>query len=164
MIQAPIEKQAIAAIADEYGMGRVVSVAPAPIGWSGRMNHQVNLLVESGVLPTVLSNITDAESRRAGTHQEASGILALSRAMPNPTSGSTSLHMDLPSRAWVRATVHDVAGRLVDRVADGPLEAGSNTLAGNGMRGEGGQAAAGVYFFRIQVDDRTLTRTVIVVH
>ena len=48
MIEAPIEKQAIAAIADDYGMGRVVSVAPAPIGWSGRMNHQLNLLVDSG--------------------------------------------------------------------------------------------------------------------
>ena len=47
-IETPFDRRTIAAIAEEYGLGKLVSVQPAPIGWARRTNHQTNLLVDAG--------------------------------------------------------------------------------------------------------------------
>ncbi|HEY8514359.1 MAG TPA: homoserine kinase [Candidatus Binatia bacterium] len=42
-----LDNSELAEIAEDYGLGRVVSVTPAPEGWTRRGNHQTNLLLDT---------------------------------------------------------------------------------------------------------------------
>jgi hypothetical protein len=72
---------------------------------------------------------------------------------PNPTSGAVDVHFTLPQRSRVTVTVFDVLGREVRQVARGTwLEAGHQSLHWEGRREDGREAAAGVYFVRVETD------------
>ncbi len=77
---------------------------------------------------------------------EASAGVRLDRPAPNPARGPVTLALDLPRRAGVRVTVHDVAGRTIDVVRDGDLESGRHRLTWR----PGPAVAAGVYFVRLE--------------
>lgn len=79
---------------------------------------------------------------------QTSELSALSLA-PNPASHSTVLIMDAPNDGSTRITLHDVQGRLV-RAIHGDLEpAGRNEVSIDVSA-----IPAGVYFVRIEGDDR----------
>jgi hypothetical protein len=61
---------------------------------------------------------------------------------PNPFKGLTTFRFDLPERGWLRVTVYDMKGRLVDTPADGQWEAGTHEIPWSGA------AASGVYLCR----------------
>ncbi len=48
MTQASLEEQKIVGLAEEYGLGKVQAVAPAPRGWTRSAPHQKNFLVDAG--------------------------------------------------------------------------------------------------------------------
>jgi len=50
-------------------------------------------------------------------------------AWPNPFNPSTTLAFQLEGPGPVRLTIHDLAGREVARLADGPLSAGGHRFA-----------------------------------
>ncbi len=95
----------------------------------------------------------------------ASGALrlALHPAHPNPTSGSTTIGFSLPREANVRLRVYDVAGRLVRTLVDGRVGSGEGIKIWDGRHEGGGQAAGGVYFYRLETGGQTLTRKMILV-
>ena len=55
-------------------------------------------------------------------------------------------------------TVHDAQGRLVARLADGPLPAGLNELVWNGRDTAGRPLASGAYFVKLATENEHLTR------
>jgi hypothetical protein len=70
-------------------------------------------------------------------------------ASPNPLSTSTKIHFGLPRDGReVRAQVFDAQGRLVETLANGPMDRGTHTLTWN-ARG----LPAGQYFFRLVTED-----------
>lgn len=90
-------------------------------------------------------------------------ILGVSAVLPNPTRGSTHVHLDLPSQTSIRASVYDVAGRLVRQIANGPFQAGIHTLSWDGSSRDAGRAGPGVYFCRIALGGRAVTRTIVMI-
>lgn len=48
MTEASLDKRQIVGLAEEYGLGKVQGVAPAPRGWSRPSNHQKNFLLDIG--------------------------------------------------------------------------------------------------------------------
>jgi len=48
MAEAQVDRRTLAAIAEDYGLGKLQSVAPAPAAWSRPANHAVNLLLDLG--------------------------------------------------------------------------------------------------------------------
>jgi len=75
---------------------------------------------------------------------------ALRQNQPNPFSGRTTIHFDLPVETTVRLEIFDAQGRLVRTLADGSYPAGSHASEWD-HRTDGGEAlAAGVYLYRIQ--------------
>jgi homoserine kinase type II len=48
MVDGQVDRQTLAAIAEDYGLGKLQSVAPAPPAWSRPANHALNLLLDSG--------------------------------------------------------------------------------------------------------------------
>ncbi len=85
--------------------------------------------------------------------------LALLPPAPNPFNPQTVLAFDLPAPASVVLEIYDVSGRRVRTLLDGvPLGQGRRDAVWRGRDDAGRIVPAGVYFARLQVDGRSLTR------
>ncbi|MBN2415828.1 T9SS type A sorting domain-containing protein [bacterium] len=69
---------------------------------------------------------------------------------PDPFNGSTTLQYSLPVRTSVRITIHDIGGRVVNRLLHAQQEAGMHSIAWNGRYENGREAASGIYLARIE--------------
>jgi hypothetical protein len=83
--------------------------------------------------------------------------VTLHPGFPNPTRGATTLSFDLTRPAHVSLRVHDVSGRLVAVLVNGPREAGRNTVHFATDR-----LAAGVYTCVLRAGNVVRTRTLTV--
>jgi hypothetical protein len=68
---------------------------------------------------------------------------------PNPFNPATTLHFSLSGPAPCRVRIHDLRGRLVWDSGEFPGEAGTNTVAWQGVDTAGSPVAGGVYVYRI---------------
>ncbi len=81
---------------------------------------------------------------------DASRAAPVVRASPNPFHSGTSILFRLARPGPVRATVIDVKGRTVKRLAVGPsLTAGEHALRWDGRDDEGRRVPAGLYFVQL---------------
>jgi hypothetical protein len=88
--------------------------------------------------------------------------LALLPNSPNPFNPETVFRFALPQAGHVTLGIYDLAGRLVRTLIDWPLSEGWQTVAWDG-RGDGGErVASGVYFCRLGLGGRSLSRKVVV--
>lgn len=71
------------------------------------------------------------------------------RAFPNPFNPSTRLDFALPAAGPARLAVHDIAGRELVVLHEGPLPAGPAQFAWDGRDGEGRALPSGVYLARL---------------
>ena len=78
----------------------------------------------------------------------------LGDSYPNPFNPAVVLPLDLATDAGVSLTVHDVLGRRVRQVWQGPLGAGSHRFVWDGRDEAGKVVAAGVYVYRVEMDGR----------
>jgi hypothetical protein len=86
---------------------------------------------------------------------------ALFPAAPNPSRGSTSLRFDLPQRGKVVLKIYGVTGQLVRTLIDGPILAGHHEATWDGRNNLGHTAASGMYLVRINWNDRSVTRRLV---
>jgi hypothetical protein len=82
----------------------------------------------------------------AGEDAPGAAPVATLDAAPNPAAGPVTTSLSLRSPATVRITVHDVLGRAVAVLADGPLPVGRHV-----QMWTPGRAAPGAYLIRAQV-------------
>jgi hypothetical protein len=76
-------------------------------------------------------------------------VTRLRNCSPNPFARGTSVNYELASYGPVALTVHDVSGRLVCRLEDGPRQRGFHTVRWNGTDDRGDIVPAGVYLVRL---------------
>jgi len=96
----------------------------------------------------------------AGMIGVAIADITLSPVVPSPTTGPARIEFALPRESQVRLSVLDVQGREVALLAHG-LAGPGRVLASWSGATERGDAPAGLYFVRLQVAGRTLTRQLI---
>jgi hypothetical protein len=101
--------------------------------------------VNAGVIP--LSTQTIAYRRGAGVLDFSVG--------QNPSSGPRTIRFTLDAPAHVQASVFDVSGRLVARVVDGAMEAGSHQVDWNGTATGATRLSRGIYFLRLRAGTET---------
>jgi hypothetical protein len=87
--------------------------------------------------------------------------LALFANAPNPFRGKTLLRYAVPREMKLSLSVYDRAGRKVRGLFSGIAQPGVRTAAWDGRDDNGRRAAQGVYFWRLQGDNTTLTRKAI---
>ena len=75
---------------------------------------------------------------------------------PNPSASRTSVIFGLEGRGKVQLQVCDLAGRLVRKLVDAPMEAGQHAVDWDGRGDSGVGLPAGTYFYRLSLDDRTI--------
>jgi hypothetical protein len=74
---------------------------------------------------------------------------------PNPFNPATEIAFTLPSPSHVKLDVFNILGQNVTTLIDGYRPAGDHTVTWEGRHGNGGPAASGVYFYRIEAGNFT---------
>ncbi len=86
----------------------------------------------------------------------SSGGVVLQPAVPNPFNPVTRIHYILPNEAYVRLTVYDVTGKVVDHLVAHVQPAGEHVAAW-----DAGTYPSGIYFYRLEVGRFSETRKLI---
>ena len=87
---------------------------------------------------------------------------ALGANYPNPFNPATTIPLTVPAGAGdVDLTIYNILGQPVRHVWAGPLAVGSHRLTWDGRDAQGQPVAAGVYVYRVQVDDQTRARKMV---
>lgn len=85
----------------------------------------------------------------------------LIRNLPNPFHPPTTIEYELAQPGRVTLRVFDVAGRQIRTLAQGPLPAGRFTAVWDGRNETGEALPSGVYFYRLSVDGKQATRSMV---
>ena len=139
--------------------------------------------VQGGVFDTASGRLVIRASapgnyRLVPSQEELSSLadprfLRVAPAVPNPFRSGTAIRLDLLARRWMRVTVHDIGGRTVATLFDGPAGPGEETVRWDGCRRETARASSagrgsagagnerelpcGIYFASVQTEYTTRT-------
>jgi hypothetical protein len=93
-----------------------------------------------------------------GVQGDEAAVFALLPASPNPSASRVTLGMDLPSAGAYDLSVFDLAGRLVDSVCSGYLEAGQHRYSYSTE-----SLSPGLYFVVLRGGEITATTNMLVI-
>ena len=85
----------------------------------------------------------------------------LARPEPTPFVDRTRIAFTLRERGSVSLTVHDLLGRRVATLANGPFDRGAHARTWDGRTDRGTRVAAGVYFVRLVSGEEQATRKLV---
>lgn len=84
--------------------------------------------------------------------------MALSQNYPNPFNPETSITFELAQNESAKLTIYDLTGRKIAQLHDGVLGAGQHTVHWNSRDTAGNQVTSGVYLYRLETENNTLTK------
>jgi hypothetical protein len=88
-------------------------------------------------------------------------VIALERPVPDPMRGVATIRFSLPRRTQASVSIRSATGALVRTLLNSSLLPAHYSLAWDGRDEQGRRAAPGVYFWRLEADNATLTRKAI---
>jgi YVTN family beta-propeller protein len=86
---------------------------------------------------------------------------ALAQNVPNPFNPTTTIVFSLPEKGHVNLSIYNVEGKLINTLVDETHTAGAKKVTWNGTDARGGKVSSGVYFYRLRMGKRVLTRKLI---
>ncbi|MDE2807266.1 MAG: FG-GAP-like repeat-containing protein [Gemmatimonadota bacterium] len=118
----------------------------------GSDNGGVFVLLNQGTPATAVASETAATPT----------AFTLGANYPNPFNPATTIPLVVPVGAKnVTLTIYNVLGQPMRQVWNGPLAASEHELTWDGRDAQGRPVAAGVYVYRLQVDEQTHTRKMV---
>lgn len=87
--------------------------------------------------------------------------LTLEQNLPNPFNPSTKIFFAVPTNGRVTLRIYDLAGRLVNELVNGELQAGTHEVVWDGRDNGGRSVASGSYLYRIQSNDQVQTKRMV---
>ena len=85
----------------------------------------------------------------------------LEQNYPNPFSSSTDIPYKLKTQSDVQVTIYDILGRIVRKFSVGAQMVGLHSIVWNGRNNFGEMVAAGIYFYRLQVNGESLVKKMV---
>ncbi len=101
------------------------------------------------------------EQKQTGKTEKLPEKFSLSKFYPNPFNPVTRINMDLVAESKVKFTVYNILGQRVKTMDWGKLQPGRYKLVWNGTDQTDYWVQTGVYFIRVQVNDRVYHRKVL---
>lgn len=121
------------------------------VSWEDACGNPYNDVVQVDLLPATLPTPVGSGPREN----------RLEANVPNPFNPATTIQYQIAQDGRVTLRVYDVAGRLVRTLVDRAQAAGAYEARWNGTDEAGRPVASGVYFYRIQSDDFSQTRRMV---
>lgn len=87
--------------------------------------------------------------------------ISLAQNYPNPFNPNTNIAFYLPKSAKVRLSVYNLKGQLVKDLVDKDLPAGQNIFNWNGTDNNGSLVASGIYSYRLQSENQSISKKMI---
>jgi flagellar hook capping protein FlgD len=108
-------------------------------------------------IQSVADAITLARDRALANVDVADGEVAtrtlyLATPRPNPAWGFTRFRFGVPRATRATLAIYDAGGRLVHRLASGPMDAGNHSVDWDLRDDSGSPVAEGVYFVRLSAE------------
>ena len=82
---------------------------------------------------------------------------------PNPFNPETTIGYQIPEGSQVRLQIYNVLGQHIRTLVDARQEAGSYTVVWDGMDSSSMPASSGVYFYRFQAGEYSLTKSMLLI-
>ena len=82
----------------------------------------------------------------------------LEQNTPNPFSSNTEISYSIPQQSFVSLNVYNFKGELVRTLQNSQQAAGKYTVQWNGLNETGSAINPGIYFYRLQTEDYTQAR------
>jgi hypothetical protein len=105
----------------------------------------------------VIEYLTPTDVSDGGTTTLPTGY-QLSQNYPNPFNPTTTIDYALAERTKIQLIVYNLLGQPVKVLVDATQPAGTYSAVWDGTDRNGGQAASGVYFYRLIAGDNVLTK------
>jgi hypothetical protein len=88
-------------------------------------------------------------------------VTRLGNNYPNPFNPSTTIYFDLKENTNVRLDIFNIRGQLVKTLFDAPLNPGRHFAEWDGVDNIGNHVGSGLYLYRLETDNHTETRRMI---
>ncbi|PKK85004.1 MAG: hypothetical protein CVT49_00235 [candidate division Zixibacteria bacterium HGW-Zixibacteria-1] len=166
----PFDDGAVWNITLERAAGGIITfsgIENIPEGMSAmlRIGSRMTALIDGQTAITVPDGVSTAQLV-IGTEKYISGIdgtvlperFTLEQNVPNPFNPITNIHFTLPKPGHVKLEVFNILGQSVTVLNNEELPAGYHTAVWDGSDHSGTTVASGIYFYRIEYDNKDLTR------
>ncbi|HVP58066.1 MAG TPA: FlgD immunoglobulin-like domain containing protein, partial [bacterium] len=134
----------------DHTMAQSVNSSPAPT--LGRLYVSADMLY--CFVPDEAAGVGGGEVAQASLHLEVG---------PNPIRTSALVEYSIPVETKVSLAVYDVRGRLVRELASGARSPGTYKVQWGGKNDDGEEAAAGIYFVRLDAAGSHISRKAVLV-
>lgn len=99
-----------------------------------------------------------------GTHADALPTdFQLYQNYPNPFNPETMIKYYVPSSGEITVSVYNIIGQRVATLVDGCVDQGFGTVEWHGNDQSGNPVASGIYFYRLETAETSLTRRMILI-
>lgn len=88
----------------------------------------------------------------------------LSQISSNPTKTDAVIEYQLPTAQQVSLRIYDTSGQLVKTLIEQHVSAGTHQVTWNRLDDRGKEVASGVYFYRLQGENQSAAKKLILVH
>jgi len=85
----------------------------------------------------------------------------LQQNYPNPFNPITTINFSLAEDSEVKLSIYDMSGRLINELIRDELNIGNHSIDWNGEDINGNQVGAGIYIYSIDMNDKTLSKKMI---
>ncbi len=117
-------------------------------------------------------NTTDICTHVTGIAETVTGIdddtnipysFALNQNYPNPFNATTEIIFNTDKASDVSLEVYNIAGQKIKTLVDGRYTAGSHSVIWDGVNEAGTVVSSGVYFYKLNVDNQSETKKMVLI-
>ena len=144
-------------IMEDMDTAEVGFTLPSFETWYAVLSNEEHV-VNSQVLRGTVELYRRVSAGLAKGDPEGAGLVALAQNSPNPFTPATKIAYSVGRDTYVELTVYDITGRLVRTLASGEVAAGEHKVSWDGRDSEGHRVAPGVYLYRLETPERTVSR------
>ncbi len=113
--------------------------------------------------PQILATDLLHQCQTTGVGDAPAAFFALGANRPNPFNPSTEIRFTVHRSGEGSLRIYDVKGSLVRTLVEGHLAAGEHVRVWDGSDAEGGRAASGVYFYRLELAGSGETKKMVLI-
>ena len=86
------------------------------------------------------------------------GSFRLNQNYPNPFNSTTTISFDVPYKSHITLVIYNILGQEVTRLIDKQLTAGTYKVTWDGNDRDGDSVSTGIYLYKLECDQHTTTR------